>query len=846
MKEGSPIKGNKLKGEKTKGNTNVNVDMENSTDDELKCTPKKIIVDEYKREELDDNDIFQRSIKKIEYSTNKLDEIEKKLDDQIEECNRFISIYDKSKSLLDSKDFSSSVGREEEISEIRNIFQRCSMNNKTEGIFLTGPSGQGKTYSIFNIIYEIEKEKDKEKLLKKTKKKQKEKEETQKEFYKNIDASYYYVSCSNCDKPYDIFVDIIQQIMNKDKRTILNTIKQKYNVNGLDEVKKIFINYTSKLNNLRIVIVDEMDFIAVKNARVELRTKTQNKTNSDDVIKCLFECVQHDKCKIILVGIANSFDLLKDYTHLKINQITYKPYTEKQFMSIIKNKLNSLEEELVQKLFKGVSLNIHVRQIANRNGDIRACFDAILRVLSEKTTDLLDRKKSLCKLKEEIVVNKIFNEHEKRNLAILCYTPKKETNLMKRKRNKTDTEEISPDNKRNGKRTKMKNTDNEMDDIINKSYTTETNASSCSENFHMGDNESTVTPQSFLPNTQEQKFSKNVQGLTFTNLKYRDAFDYERLKKESMKLKNDEETMGGNVLIKKDFENSEEKDSEYSFYSNDNDANDIVANYQSPFKVLYQNSENQQNENNEKQKGKEKGKRKELYDVGKEEKQFSLGDMDLKKLHVSLDEIVDNQLKSLESKYNDLVNGTNNNNAVLISDFKKITDKMPLEEHKDILLKIKSLPLIQKIYLYASCNVVKAEHDYEEEGEEEEQEEQGKDVPNIEITYADIQKSFRVLCSQLSECAQIKDILEGGTIDQAIEHFEELGILTNTKKGKEKNIKMSKSLTPRFATKRNTINFTNQNKINTVYNFNLPIKVVRHTLKEISSILAAFEGSSIM
>lgn len=810
MKQVSPVKA-----EKTKGKANANVDAENLTEDEMKHTPKRILAENCKREEFELQDIFQRSLKKIEDSTHKLDDIEKKLDSEIEECKKFISMYDKSKALLDSKDFSSSVGREEEIAEIQKIFRRCSANNKSEGIFLTGPSGQGKTYSIFNIIHEIEREKETEKAQKKTKKKQK--EETQTElFYRNIDDSYYYVSCSNCDKPYDIFVDIIQQLMNKDKRTILSTIKQKYNVNGLDEVKKVFINYTSKLNNLKIVIVDELDFIAVKNVRVELRTKTQNKSNSEDVIKCLFECVQHEKCKIILVGIANSFDLLKDYTHLKINQITYKPYTEKQFMNIIKNKLNSLEDEFVQKLFKGVSLNIHVRQIANRNGDIRACFDAILRVLSEKTTDLIDREKSLCKLKEEIIVNKIFNEHEKRNLVILGSTPKKDLSPTKRKRNKIDSEDISSNSRNNGKKVKLKNNDSEAEDLIEQNYTTDTNASSCSDNFRIGENESTLTPQSFLTNPKEQPGMTKMDGITFTNLTYKNAFNCERLKKESMKLKKEESL--NDAQIKNDFENIG-NDSESSSYFNSSDANAILENYQSPFKVLY-------NTNSE-----------------EVEPDFSQN-LDLEKLESSLNEIVENQVKNMEKKFSDLVTGVSNN-AVLISDFKKITDKMPLEEHKDILMKIKSLPLIQKIYLYASCNVVKAEHDCEEEEEgEEEQDEQSKEAPNIEITYADIQKSFRVLCSQLSECAQIKDILEGGTIDQAIEHFEELGILSNTKRGKEKNVKMSKGLTPRFGTKRNTISFTNQNKINTVYNFNLPIKVVRHTLKEISSILAAFEGSS--
>ncbi|EAA18907.1 hypothetical protein [Plasmodium yoelii yoelii] len=319
-------------------------------------------------DELIDTNTVEENINHIEKSMNKLNEIENKIIDNINECNKFIDFYERSKSLLDSKDFDSDVGREQEIEQIRKVIKRCSTNLTSEGIFLTGPSGQGKTYSIFYIIKEIEKEKQEMNNYNNNKKNKK--ENTIIPNYKNIDSSYFYVSCSNSQKPYDIFADILQQIINnKNKKIILNTVKQKYNLNGLEEVKKLFINYTSKFNNLKIVIVDELDFIATKNVRTELKTKNNTKNSNEDIVKALFECVQNSKCKIILVGIANSLDLIKDYTHMKINQIIYKPYNEHQFMHIIRNKLNTLEDELINKIFKGVSLNIHLRQISNQNGE---------------------------------------------------------------------------------------------------------------------------------------------------------------------------------------------------------------------------------------------------------------------------------------------------------------------------------------------------------------------------------------------------------------------------------------------------------------------------------------------
>ncbi|SBT36658.1 conserved Plasmodium protein, unknown function [Plasmodium ovale wallikeri] len=793
----------------------------------------------YEEKSIDTNTV-EENIKKIENSMNKLDEIEKKLIDDIHECDKFIEFYEKSRNLLDSKDFDSDVGREEEIEEIRKILKRCSKNVDGEGIFLTGPSGQGKTYSIFYIIKEIEKEKgeNKEEIKEDRKKK---KENGIVANYKNIDPSYFYVSCSNSQKPYDIFVDILQQIINKDKKGILNSVKQKYNLNGLEEVKKLFINYTSKLNNLKIIIVDELDFIATRNVRVELKTKNMSKSYNEDVVKALFECVQSAKSKIILVGIANSLDLIKDYTHMKINQIIYKPYNEKQFMNIIRNKLNTLEDEFVNKLFKGVSLNVHVRQISNRNGDIRSCFDAILRVFSGKKSDLEERKKNLIKLKEEVMMNKIFNRQEKKNLFMLLndQTEDESTNAFignenenengsveddtevgthtkKRKRPsaKAPSEKVSNNDPTCGKNKKKKSDRKNSNNSACNSYDQEMD-----DNFYLEQN---VTP---LPNIRnydiENKFKDKAKNLKFTDMKNEFTIGYETLKKEVIKIQNNNETLS-EILIRKNF-NTNDNESFYKF-------NQYTPNayYESPFKVLYKNEEDR-----------------EIPQF--KDKQDVLKNINIEKL-LSFDSIIDNQIKNIETKYNDF-SSTANSNTVMISDIKKITDKIPLEEHKDILLKIKSLPLIQKICLYASCNLVNDTHLNSDEDTENPEKSQKKQNQIIEITYSDIQNGFRNLCSNLSETSYIRDILEGNTIDQSIEHFEELGILTNCKKNqkmKERKsvIKVPKGLTPRFANTKNNKNFTSQNKLNSIYYFNLPVCVIKQTLKEISSILSSFDNNT--
>ncbi|ETB56957.1 hypothetical protein YYC_05310 [Plasmodium yoelii 17X] len=789
-------------------------------------------------DELIDTNTVEENINHIEKSMNKLNEIENKIIDNINECNKFIDFYERSKSLLDSKDFDSDVGREQEIEQIRKVIKRCSTNLTSEGIFLTGPSGQGKTYSIFYIIKEIEKEKQEMNNYNNNKKNKK--ENTIIPNYKNIDSSYFYVSCSNSQKPYDIFADILQQIINnKNKKIILNTVKQKYNLNGLEEVKKLFINYTSKFNNLKIVIVDELDFIATKNVRTELKTKNNTKNSNEDIVKALFECVQNSKCKIILVGIANSLDLIKDYTHMKINQIIYKPYNEHQFMHIIRNKLNTLEDELINKIFKGVSLNIHLRQISNQNGDIRSCFDAILRVFSDKKSDLEDRKKNLIKLKEEIMMNKIFNKKEKRNLFLLIndksnvdsddqltlasdndnpnyseYSNELESSIRKKRKRDIDNilidDEIEKKVKKNGKKeltpNKKKNTyENSVASFEN---------SDMDNDFYLNQN---ITPLPKMENIHD-KFRDNTKNLRFTDFKNECEIGYETLRKEAIKMNNNNETMS-EILIRKNFKTND--DNNYFCYDNESSPKRY---YESPFKVLYKDEEK--------------------YDesINFKNKKDILRNINIQKLS-SFDTIIDNQLKNLEKKFQDF---TTINNTVMISDIKKVTDKIPLEEHKDILFKIKSLPLIQKLCLYSSCNLINDTHLNIDDKNEEDRDYNNK-LQNIEITYSDIQNGFRNLCNNLSETAYIKDLLEGNTIDQSIEHFEELGILTNCKKNqkiKEKKsiIKVPKGLTPRFANiQKNNKSFSSQNKLNSTYYFNLPISVIKQTLQEISSILSSFD-----
>ncbi|CAA9988811.1 conserved Plasmodium protein, unknown function [Plasmodium knowlesi strain H] len=802
-----------------------------------KINPKGIKKDE---ENSIDAIKVEENIKKIEKYMNKLEEIEKKIIDDINECNKYIEVYEKAKTLLDSKDFDSDVGREAEIDEIRKILKRCSENVDGEGIFLTGPSGQGKTYSIFYIIKEIEKEKEKNQKSDERKKK-KGNENTSMQNYKNIDASYFYVSCSNSQKPYDIFVDILQQIIKKDKKTILTDVKHRYNLNGLEEVKKVFINYTSKLNNLKIVIVDELDFIATKNVRMELKTKNAHRNFNEDVVKNLFECVQTKNSKIILVGIANSLDLIKDYKHMKINQIIYKPYNEKQFMNIVRNKLNTLEEEFVTKIFKGVSLNIHVRQISNRNGDIRSCFDAILRVFSDKKSDLDERKKNLTKLKEEVMMNIIFSRQEKRNLFLLLADQGEDHSTSALNGDETEysqSEQPEVDTHTRGKRKATNEKEDQANDTYcQNSYTHriikkqkvyvrntsnlnyQSNSDQTEDNFFLEQN---VTP---LPNLHEfelaNKFSDKAKNLKFTDQKNEFSIGYETLKKEVIKIQNNNETLS-EILIRKNYNTNDDN----SFYSFSQCTPKRC--YESPFKVLYKNEIDSE------------------IPHFKDKKEV-LQNIKVEKLQ-SFDVIVDNQIKSIEKKYHEFLD-TAKDNTVLIADIKKITDKIPLEEHKDILFKIKSLPLIQKFYLYASCNVVNDTHlnSDDEKNDCEEKKQNTKQL--IEITYADIQRGFRSLCSNLSETSYIRDILEGNTIDQAIEHFEELGILTNCRKNQKVNerksvVKVPKGLTPRFANMKNNRNFSSHSKMNTVYYFNLPVCVIKQTLKEISSILSSFDRNA--
>ncbi|EAA18908.1 hypothetical protein [Plasmodium yoelii yoelii] len=346
------------------------------------------------------------------------------------------------------------------------------------------------------------------------------------------------------------------------------------------------------------------------------------------------------------------------------------------------------------------------------------------------------------------MMNKIFNKKEKRNLFLLIndksnvdsddqltlasdndnpnyseYSNELESSIRKKRKRDIDNilidDEIEKKVKKNGKKeltpNKKKNTyENSVASFEN---------SDMDNDFYLNQN---ITPLPKMENIHD-KFRDNTKNLRFTDLKNECEIGYETLRKEAIKMNNNNETMS-EILIRKNFKTND--DNNYFCYDNESSPKRY---YESPFKVLYKDEEK--------------------YDesINFKNKKDILRNINIQKLS-SFDTIIDNQLKNLEKKFQDF---TTINNTVMISDIKKVTDKIPLEEHKDILFKIKSLPLIQKLCLYSSCNLINDTHLNIDDKNEEDRDYNNK-LQNIEITYSDIQNGFRNLCNNLSETAYIK------------------------------------------------------------------------------------------
>jgi len=132
-------------------------------------------------------------------------------------------------------------------------------------------------------------------------------------------------------------------------------------------------------NAMVLLVVDEMDGLLSSSKQVALYH--------------LFGWAKHPRCRLILVGIANSIDLTERFLpRLKQRRfepelLIFKPYTKAQLVAIMEQRLGGDDYELVD----AMAITLCAQKVAKMYGDVRKCLELVRKALhslvgSEKAT----------------------------------------------------------------------------------------------------------------------------------------------------------------------------------------------------------------------------------------------------------------------------------------------------------------------------------------------------------------------------------------------------------------------------------------------------------------------------
>jgi len=211
-----------------------------------------------------------------------------------------------------------------EIEILLDFCSLCLKDHKSGAIYLSGAAGTGKTSTV-NLVL---------KMLQKFK------------YFTGTQILNF--NCMNFTSPKAIFKKLGEELLGIS--TKVETV-----INKLD-------NFFSEHTNTVILVADEID---------QLVTKDQ------DVLYKLFEWTQIPKSRVILIGIANSRDLMhRCLPRLQAKRceplfLNFLPYNKKQIEDIIKNRLIPFELPDKVPIIEHDAIELCARKISTSSGDLR-------------------------------------------------------------------------------------------------------------------------------------------------------------------------------------------------------------------------------------------------------------------------------------------------------------------------------------------------------------------------------------------------------------------------------------------------------------------------------------------
>nr|BAN64560.1 conserved hypothetical protein [Babesia bovis] len=246
--------------------------------------------------------------------------------------------------------------RDDESATLSDIIE-CGIRDKVgRAIFVFGVCGTGKTTTVNHVVSECLKGRS--------------------------DINSVTISGSSYVSAWQVIQSIYDLVVKRRARrsdVVPNTSKSKL-LNYRDVCSSLATAF-SQAPRYTICVMDEVDY---------LQTFVFNSVtgkHSNGMLQALLSASHARGSRVLFIAISNNLRLATLITEKQCQFLLFKPYTERQIISIIKGKLASLEVPYTR-IIKDTSILLLARRVANTSGDLRACLDTFTRALANSMSDL--------------------------------------------------------------------------------------------------------------------------------------------------------------------------------------------------------------------------------------------------------------------------------------------------------------------------------------------------------------------------------------------------------------------------------------------------------------------------
>lgn len=230
-------------------------------------------------------------------------------------------------------------GRTKEISQIQDYLKSCIDAKKSGVLYLAGPPGTGKTMSIQYVLNRL----------------------------KSI--SILNLNCAKAQSSKVILKSMCRGV----------GLERFANASEVEMIERLTKKFSSRVSKPYLIVLDEMDRLP--------------KSKNEDLFKQIFSWPNESNSKLILIGIANTFNLdprfLSRKDRTKFMKIIFTPYKSKQIREILRWYLENDEN------FEGSQVDMPALQLISAKfadtGDIRGAVNALRSCLDD--TSKSNRKK---------------------------------------------------------------------------------------------------------------------------------------------------------------------------------------------------------------------------------------------------------------------------------------------------------------------------------------------------------------------------------------------------------------------------------------------------------------------